>query len=232
MQPANLLAWPKVRAVATDLSRRCPQPWTGTQSYLADLAGYRSLCARLEQSPQANAALGRASLRRPLWKATENLRLPAVLRPFHQLTEFHSGRPRCDQWLQCEALAAQARGLSRTFVTAVGLKAVGCFTVAAGSVRPRQEKLGTAPPAIPIAVLQWCAVDRSWQGLGLGRALVWDALRRINQAADLLGMRCVLAESRRGSVRAFLAALGFEPALGDGKTMMVRLCDLRWVMDE
>jgi predicted N-acetyltransferase YhbS len=40
---------------------------------------------------------------------------------------------------------------------------------------------------IPIALLARLAVDRRWQGSGVGRHLLLDALRRVIRASDELG---------------------------------------------
>jgi predicted N-acetyltransferase YhbS len=45
------------------------------------------------------------------------------------------------------------------------------------------------PNPIPIALLGRLAVDRTYQGKGLGRALVRDAAKRIIHAAGALGIR-------------------------------------------
>jgi predicted N-acetyltransferase YhbS len=70
------------------------------------------------------------------------------------------------------------------------------------------------------------AVDISWQGRGLGRALIWDAGRRVAQAAEVIGIRGILVNAMSQTAAAFYERLGFEPSLNDPRTLMITLADV------
>ena len=56
------------------------------------------------------------------------------------------------------------------------------------------------------------AVDRSWQGRGLGAALLLDALRRTLTAADILGMRAIMVHAKDEAARRFYEHFDFDPS--------------------
>jgi GNAT superfamily N-acetyltransferase len=55
------------------------------------------------------------------------------------------------------------------------------------------------------------AVHKDEQGTGLGRALLKDALSRMERAADILGIRAVLVHAIDQQARAFYEKFEFEP---------------------
>jgi predicted N-acetyltransferase YhbS len=135
-----------------------------------------------------------------------------------------------DQWLRRRALANQATGASRTFVICLGERVVAYYALSANSVEletvPGHFRRNMPDP-VPVVLLGRLAVDSSWQGKGLGRAMIWDAARRVAWAADVIGIRGILVHALNESSKAFYEALGFEPALNDPKTLMVTLADVR-----
>ena len=60
-----------------------------------------------------------------------------------------------------------------------------------------------------------------------GRALFRDAVRRVVQAADAIGIRGVVVHAISEEARNFYLALGFDPSLGDPMILLVTLADAR-----
>ena len=83
------------------------------------------------------------------------------------------------------------------------------------------------PPPIPAAVLARLAVDRSWQHRGMGRALFRDAVRRVAQAADAIGILGIVVHAISEEARNFYLAPGFDPSPGDPMILLVTLPDAR-----
>jgi len=87
------------------------------------------------------------------------------------------------------------------------------------------------PDPIPIVVLGRLAVDRNYQGRGLGRALFRDAARRVAQAADTIGIRGIIVHAISERARKFYIALGFDPCPAEAMTLVVTLRDLRAALE-
>ena len=69
------------------------------------------------------------------------------------------------------------------------------------------------------------AVDRSEQGKGLGKALLRDALARIAQAADVVGVRPVLVHAIDDAARRFHLHHSFQPSPVDPMQLMMLMKD-------
>jgi GNAT superfamily N-acetyltransferase len=150
----------------------------------------------------------------------------------HDLTCFDCGtHESLNLWLRKFALQNQANDSARTYVIHRANAVVGYYSIAAGSIvresatpRPAQ---GLARHPVPIALLGRLAVHREEQGLGLGTALLKDALFRIERAADILGIRAVLVHAIDQEARAFYEKFDFEPCLDDELHLMLLMKDLR-----
>lgn len=158
-----------------------------------------------------------------------SLSAPAPLADDHDLAAFNSGVHELDDWLRRRARANQASGASRTFVVCGAGRVVAYYALASGAVK-HPEAPGrlrrNMPDPIPIAVLGRLAIDRDYQGRGIGRALVRDASLRLLNAAEILGIRGVLVHAISQDARAFYEAVGFLPSPSDPMMLMVGLRDL------
>ncbi len=88
------------------------------------------------------------------------------------------------------------------------------------------------PDPIPVAILARLAVDRAYQGQGIGRALFRDGARRVMQAADTIGIRGIVVHAISEEAQVFYQALGFDPSPVDPMTLLVTLNDLRAALAE
>lgn len=157
---------------------------------------------------------------------------PEPLSDAHALAAFSSGVASVDDWLKRRALANQVSGASRTFVAAEDGSVVGYYALAAGGIvvvssvgRFRRNM----PDPIPVVVLGRLAVDQSWQGRGLGRALFRDCALRVARAADTIGVRGIVVHAISERAKSFYLALGFDPSPVEPMTLMVTLGDIRQV---
>lgn len=150
----------------------------------------------------------------------------------HDLTRFDCGtHESLNLWLKKHALQNQANDSARTYVVHRANIVVGYYSIAAGSIARESASLrsarGLARHPVPIALLGRLAVHREEQGLGLGRALLKDALFRIERAADILGIRAVLVHAIDREARAFYERFDFEPCPDDELHLMLLMKDLR-----
>jgi GNAT superfamily N-acetyltransferase len=158
------------------------------------------------------------------------LSAPEPLTVRHRIVEFASGVAALDEWLKRRALTNQASGASRTFVVCQLDTVGGYYALAAGAVN-----IATAagrfrrnmPEPIPVVILARLAVDRGYQGQGLGRSLFRDGAKRVVHAADAIGIRGILVHALSEGAKSFYLALGFEPSPLEPMTLMISLPDLR-----
>jgi GNAT superfamily N-acetyltransferase len=87
---------------------------------------------------------------------------------------------------------------------------------------------GSSPPS-PVPRL---AVDRDERGTGLGKAVLKDALRRIAQAADIVGARAVLVHAIDEQARKFYEHFDFEPSPVHDLQLLLLMKDLRKALGE
>lgn len=155
---------------------------------------------------------------------------PEPLADRHEIGDFSSGEASLDGWLRRRAKANQVSGASRTYVVCEEKRVIGYYALASGAITvesaPGRFKRNMPNP-IPVAVLARLAVDRSWQGRGIGRALFRDAARRIAHAAETIGIRGIVVHAISEDARKFYLALGFDPSPGEPMTLMVTVSDVR-----
>lgn len=87
------------------------------------------------------------------------------------------------------------------------------------------------PDPIPVAVLGRLAIDRSYQGRGIGRALVRDVGLQLLNAAEILGIRGVLVHAISEEARSFYEVVGFLSSPSDPMMLMIGLGDLNSALD-
>ncbi len=149
---------------------------------------------------------------------------PEKLNSQHRLEYFDSGNPQLNAWLTRRALKNEVAGASRTYVLCADKAIVGYYCLANGAVaqiaatgRVRRNM----PEPIPVMVIGRLAVDRHWQGQGLGRALLRDAILRTLQAAEIAGIRAILVHAISQEAKQFYEKCGFTASPLDPMTLMV-----------
>ena len=138
---------------------------------------------------------------------------PEHLTKEHDLSAFVSGAPALDDWLKRRALVNEESGASRTYVVCVGDKrVVGYYALANGAVALQAATGRTRrnmPDPIPVMVLGRLAVDRTYQGSGLGQGLLRDGILRTIQAAKIGGIRAILVHAISEEAKRFYERCGF-----------------------
>ncbi|MBX3483356.1 GNAT family N-acetyltransferase [Phenylobacterium sp.] len=148
----------------------------------------------------------------------------------HDLSRFNCGVASLDQWLIRRARSNQVAGASRTYILADGAEVLGYYALASGAVA-----IGAAPgrfrrnmpEPVPVVLLGRLAISRDHQRKGLGNDLFTDAVRRVLQASELIGIRGLVAHAESEEVVAFYRAMGLEPSPLSPLNLMATLSDLR-----
>jgi len=154
------------------------------------------------------------------------LEAPALLNEGHLIDGFASGTASLDDWLKRRARANQTSGASRTYVVAEAGRVVGYYCLASGALALNDAPGGlkrNMPDPIPMAILGRLAVDQTWQGRGLGAALLRDAIERTQAAAAILGIRGLLVHALSEEAKAFYEYHGFVASTSRPMTMLISL---------
>jgi GNAT superfamily N-acetyltransferase len=137
---------------------------------------------------------------------------PILLATNHRLNDFACGVDSLDDWLKKRAYPNQLSGASRTYVVLEEEKVVGYYCLASGALElndaPTRVRRNMPNP-IPVAILGRLAIDKSFQGKGLGVALLQDATLRTAQAGGILGIRGLLVHAFSIEAKAFYEHHGF-----------------------
>lgn len=151
---------------------------------------------------------------------------PEKLQSTHDLSTFDCGETVLNDWLRRRALQNQQSGASSTYVILDKTRVIGYYSLAAGSVA-RDTAPGrvrrNVPDPVPVVVLGRLAVDRGFQGKGLGLALLRDAILRTLQAADIIGVRAILVHALSDQAKRFYENCGFTPSPVNHLTLMITI---------
>jgi GNAT superfamily N-acetyltransferase len=148
------------------------------------------------------------------------------LQASHAVEGFDCGDEALNRFLIRFALANQRARASRAYVALVGDAVVGFHTLVVGEASPEQPperiRKGLARRPIPLMVLARLAVTLDHQGLGLGAALLKDAIGRTLAAATIAGIRALAVHAKDERAQSFYAHFGFRPSPSDPLHLMAR----------
>jgi GNAT superfamily N-acetyltransferase len=151
----------------------------------------------------------------------------------HVLDPFDCGAASLNNFLKLYALTNQGSGGAQTYVAVVGGEdvVVGYYSLATGEVAhesapPRVTK-GMARHPIPVMLLARLATDITWQGRGLGAALLADAMRRTLQAADIAGIRALVVHAKDEKAQRFYRHFDFDVSPKDPLHLSILIKEIR-----
>ena len=146
-----------------------------------------------------------------------HLRAPERLTARHDVSSFDNGKhPSLDVWLRERALTSE--GLSaRTYVVcdaATPNRVVGYYAISTAMEQrialPSAKLRRGMPEQIPLLLIGRLAVDRNFQGIGLGRELLSNALNRCVAASNIAGARGIVAHAIDNEAVRFYERHGFQ----------------------
>jgi GNAT superfamily N-acetyltransferase len=158
------------------------------------------------------------------------------LRRDHPVENFDCGREELNRYLVRYAWQNQQASGAQTYVGIVGEVIVGYHTLAVGHVTledaPERLTKGLAKHPVPIMLLARLATDLRWQGKGVGKTLLRDAMQRTLQAGDIAGIRALAVHAKNEAARHFYEHFDFVPSPTDPMHLFVLLKDVRRIMLE
>jgi ribosomal protein S18 acetylase RimI-like enzyme len=159
----------------------------------------------------------------------------------HDRAAFSCGVDRLDNYLKRTAKKSQKGDFTRIFVavnpeasTVVGYYSMNAHGIEGDGLPEALTKRGPRHGVIPAAYLSMIAVDQNAQGVGLGKILLADALKRLIPLADQIGISVVVldvfdddgpeAYERRIN---FYEGMGFKSLSTRRSRMFLTLKDIR-----
>lgn len=155
-----------------------------------------------------------------------------------ELLAGHAGRDRFDcseaalyEYLGRQAGQQQRKDFGKTYISlAEGDDGIAGFvTISAGQVAttdlPAPLKLPRSP--VPILRIGRLAVDKRFQGRGVGRDLLAFALRLALDFSERVGLYAVVVDAKDERAAAFYQRLGFRPTLDERLRLELPLSVLR-----
>jgi len=158
------------------------------------------------------------------------IKAPELLTAEHELDEFDCGNVTLNEWLIRRALKNQDK-YSTTRVVCVDNKAIAYYSLVYGSVNREEmtRKIKTnAPDRIPVMILGRLAVDLKWQGKGIAKHLLKEALLKTLEASKVAAIRGVLVHAIDNEGQAFYKKYGFS----ESKIDLTLLLPLEHIKDQ
>ena len=138
------------------------------------------------------------------------------LGPHHNRAAFTCGEPTLDAYIRRYASQDVRRRIAQVFVAVAGApeSICGYYSLSAASFSREDlpPELARRLPRYPIpaAILGRLAVDRAYQGRGLGEFLLFDACERIFQASRSMAVYAVMVDAIDDRARTFYERYGFQ----------------------
>jgi len=155
----------------------------------------------------------------------------AKLERRHAVEAFDCGQDELNSFLVRFALSNQLANASTTYLALAEEEVVGFYTLVVGEVAhadaPERLIKGMARYPVPLMILARLATDRRWQGKGIGKGLLKDAMLRTLQAADIAGIRPLAVHAKDDNARAFYEHFDFLPSPTDPLHLYLLTKDLR-----
>ena len=137
---------------------------------------------------------------------------PVLLDRSHDFLHFDCGKEPLNTFLVRHALANQANGRARTFVGLDGSQVIGYYSLAIGSIlyddAPERMAKGLAKHPIPIILMARFAVDKHYQGQGVGKGLFKDAMKRCLGVSKDAGVRAFMVHAKDEEARSLYTRFG------------------------
>lgn len=151
----------------------------------------------------------------------------------HECKAFCSGVGQLDAYLHRYAGQHARKDIGRTFVavSAGSRRVAGYYTLSASSVAFQNlpDALGRSLPRYPLpaALIGKLAVDKTFQGHGLGELLLLDALKRVVGISSQLALAAVEVHAIDDRARSFYSQYGFQSFLDDDTHLFLPLETIR-----
>lgn len=142
-----------------------------------------------------------------------------IARPFSsealKLHPFRCGEAELDEWLARYAGQSERKDNTRTvlLLDEHAGRVAGYFSMRAFELAPADAGSATGRPhryPVPAMLIARLAVDKDYQGRGVGRLLLFEALQRLVAVADSVGFEVVVVHALHEDAACFYLKHGFR----------------------
>ena len=148
----------------------------------------------------------------------------------HDHSDFDCGKPSLSEWIKRYAGQNEKRDVSRTYVAVrpgdsrvFGYYSLSTYQINFEDMPASQSKGLPRKQPIPAVLLGRLAVDRSFQGQGLGRVLLGSALGQALTLANKIGINAVVVDAIDEEARGFYLKHGFLNLLDDPLHLVITI---------
>lgn len=142
----------------------------------------------------------------------------------HKRSDFTCGNDRIDHYFRETVSQDFRRKYATCFVAreATTARVAGFYTLSSSNVplnevpEPLAKKLPRYP-SVPAVLIGWLGRHSDYAGIGLGEALLFDAIKTVATAP--VGAHAIFADAIDGKAVSFYAAFGFVPLVTRPRTL-------------
>lgn len=150
---------------------------------------------------------------------------------------FSSGEESLDEWLKVQAGQQDRRHGVRTFLGAdeEEVRVAGYYSTVTYELTTEDagETFGRIPQyPVPAILLARLAVDRDYQGSGVGKLLLFDALARLERTSHDIGFELVVVDALHEAAACFYLKHGFRRFIDHELKLYLTTKDLRTTFAE
>ena len=164
------------------------------------------------------------------------LKKPQPLNKDHNISDFNCNYLELDEWLKKYAFQSKMSGSVNTFIVADNDLVVGFYSLTVGQVDFDQVseriKKGMGKYPIPVVILARLAVHHTYQGKGIGKAMLKDGILKTFQIAEQVGVRALLVHAIDEKAENFYIRFGFEPSPIRENQLLLLLKDAKKIISD
>ncbi|MDJ0533552.1 MAG: GNAT family N-acetyltransferase [Xenococcaceae cyanobacterium MO_207.B15] len=165
------------------------------------------------------------------------MKIIELLDKTHNRSDFDCGNEYLNRYLQQTARQHNQKGISRTFALTDAASnpkiIIGFFTLSLCEVRSQKLPPSLAkkyPLTVPGVKLARLAVDKNWQGKGIGKILIIEAMNRAVIIADNAGVIGLFVDAKDEKAKNYYTRYGFVSLEDNPLEMFLPLATIRQIL--